>query len=275
MNCAWNELLSIIPQRFRQQLDQLGKTDGQELRLRLEQPPMLVRKSDIVFLQGIINTDDLNYVVNMACRYSPWTAATASDGYVTAPGGHRIGMCGETLMKDGVMAGLKVLHSLNIRIARDLQGITRGLAETQGNILIVGPPGSGKTTLLRDIIRSFAKRETVCVVDERGELFPTGFHRGQRMDVLLGCPKPIGLDRVLRTMSPNTIAIDEITAVEDAQALQHAAWCGVRLLASCHAANQEDLMRRSVYQPIMESKLFSTLVLMQPDKSFRVERMKL
>ena len=93
------------------------------------------------------------------------------------------------------------------------------------------------------------------------------------MDVLLGCSKAEGIDRVLRTMTPDTVAIDEITAQDDAQALLHAAWCGVRLLATAHAAHIEDLMRREVYKPLVEKGLFSTVVTMQPDKSYSIERM--
>lgn len=275
MNCAWKELLSILPPRLRQQTDIFGKDDGSELRLRLGRPPQMVRKRDSVRLEGNVTAEDLHYVVNMACGYSPWTAGSAANGYLTAPGGHRIGICGEALMKDGKMEGIREIHSLNIRIARDFPGIGQALCRECGPMLIIGCPGSGKTTLLRDLIRQLSSRETVSVVDERGELFPMGVQRGERMDVLLGCSKPEGIDRVLRTMTPDTIAIDEITAEADTRALIQAAWCGVRLLATAHAANLEDLRSREVYRPLVERKLFSTVVIMRPDKSYYVERMVL
>lgn len=275
MNCAWKELLALLPSKIRLQMDVKGRENALELRLRLQGKPMLVRRQDNIFMDGTVTQDDLNYVVNMACRYSPWTAATAASGYLTALGGHRIGMCGEALIKDGVMVGMKTLHSLNVRIARDISDVSGALCREPGNILVIGRPGSGKTTLLRDLIRQLSYRETVSVVDERGELFPIGFQRGERMDVLLGCGKSQGIDRVLRTMTPDTIAIDEVTAREDTEGLLQAAWCGVRLLASCHAMDRSDLLRRGVYRPIVESGLFSTLVVMQPDKSFRIERVNL
>lgn len=273
MNCAWKELLSILPSRLRQQMDMLGKEDGLELRMRLDRPPMMVRKKDTVLLEGKAALEDLNYVVNMACRYSPWTASSAAYAFLTAPGGHRIGMCGDALLKDGKMVGIQTLYSLNIRIARDFPGISSGLSRESGSILVIGRPGNGKTTLLRDLIRQLSFKETVSVVDERGELFPAGFQRGDRMDVLSGCCKPEGIDRVLRTMTPDTIAIDEITAEADTGALLQAAWCGVRLLATAHAANIEDLRRREVYRPLVEKKLFSTVVVMRQDKTYYAERM--
>lgn len=273
MYCAWKELLSILPARLRQQVDHLGKAGGQEVRLRINRPPQLIRKTDALFLEGVTNQDELNHVVNMACRYSPWTAASASDGYITAPGGHRIGIAGEVVMRNERMEGFKIIHSLNIRIARDFPGITKSLCCEKGSVLIIGRPGCGKTTLLRDLVRQLSYQETVSVVDERGELFPLGFDRGAQMDVLLGCGKPEGIDRMLRTMTPDTIAIDEITAQSDTEGLMRAAWCGVRLLATAHATCLEDLCSREVYRPLVESKLFHTVVVMQPDKSYRVERM--
>ena len=273
MNCAWKELLSILPPKLRHQTDVLGKDEGLELRLRLDKPPQLVRKKDTFRLEGKVAADDLHYVVNMACRYSPWTAGSASWGYITAPGGHRIGMCGEALVKDGKMEGIKTLHSLNIRIARDFPGIARALCGDDGSILVIGRPGSGKTTFLRDMIRQLSYKETVAVVDERGELFPAVFQWGDRMDVLSGCSKPEGIDRVLRTMTPDTIAIDEITAEADTGALLQAAWCGVRLLATAHAANLEDLNSREVYRPLLANRLFSTVIVMRLDKSYYAERM--
>ena len=223
MNCAWKELLSILPLRLRSQVDALGKERGLEIRLRLDKPPQLFRKGDSLCLNGNVDQDELNYVVNMACRYSPWTAASASNGYLTAPGGHRIGLCGEVVVKGSSISGFKSIHSLNIRIARDFPGIAKSLSGERGSMLIIGRPGCGKTTLLRDLIRQLSFRETIGVVDERGELFPIGFDRGGQLDVILGCSKPEGIECLLRTMTPDTIAIDEITAQADTNGLMCAA----------------------------------------------------
>lgn len=80
---------------------------------------------------------------------------------------------------------------------------------------------------------------------------------------------------VLRTMGPGCIAVDEITAQRDAQALVLAANCGVRLLATAHAASRSDFQRRPVYKMLAEEKIFGTLLLLRPDKSYKVERVTL
>ena len=275
MMCAWKELLAVLPPHFRQDVDNLGRETGQELRLRLGKPPWLVLPGKTVSFGKPVTADDLNFVVNTACRYSPWTAAGAASGYISAPGGHRIGLCGDAVMKDGIMDGMRSVRSVHIRIARDFPGIAAKLAPFGGNLLILGRPGSGKTTLLRDLIRQRSRLENIAVVDERGELFPPGLDTGQWVDILTGCGKPQGIDAVLRTMGPDTIAVDEITAAADCDALVQAGWCGVRLLATVHGASVQDLRSRRVYRPILESGLFDTLVILRPDKSFRTERMAL
>lgn len=277
MKCAWKELLSILPQNLRCCVDKLESESLQELRLRLHQPPELVLQRRRLRLDRLVSSEDLSFIVNTASRYSPWIAASSSAGFITAPGGHRIGLCGEAVMKEGNMTGFRTLRSVNIRVARDLPGISRDLCRLSGSVLIIGRPGCGKTTLLRDLIRQRSFRENVAVVDERGELFPeqAGFDIGQRTDVLTGCPKPQGIENLLRTMGPDTIAVDEITAEDDARALLHTLWCGVSLMATAHAASREDLLTRPVYAPIAKSGLVEHLIIMQPDKTWQRERMGL
>ncbi len=274
MTCAWQELLSLLPSWLRQEVDRQYKESLQEIRLRQGCPPQLIYGGKRTSLGRNVTLEDLKLAVNMACRYSPWTANGIASGYITAPGGHRLGLCGDAVILDERMQGIRNIRSLNIRVARDFPGIANGLTGILGNILILGKPGCGKTTLLRDLIRQLSRKETVGVVDTRGELFPTGtaFDAGQA-DVLTGCPMGQGLDAMIRTMSPDTVATDEITAEEDCRALKQAAFCGVRLLATAHAGSRLDFLHRPVYRPLVQLGLFDHLVIMQPDKSYRLERM--
>ena len=171
------------------------------------------------------------------------------------------------------MGGFRTVRSLNIRIARDFPGVAKSLMNIRGNLLLVGPPGSGKTTLLRDLIRLRSQTELIATVDARAELFPQGMAGSPRVDILTGCPKTKGIEILLRTMGPDTIAVDEITAPEDCDALVQAGWCGVNILATVHGFGQEDLRRRKVYKPIVDCGLFENLVILRRDKSFRTERM--
>ena len=271
MTCAWKELLAVLPVWMRKDAD-THKENLREIRLRINSPPQLVLAGRKLELERSVSREDLNYTVNVVSKYSPWAAATTARGYITGEGGHRIGICGDAVIRNGEMTGIGQVRSLCIRIARDFPGIASELEEIVGSILILGAPGWGKTTLLRDLIRQISCRETVCVVDERGELFPSELDSGRGLDVLTGCPKKTGIPMLLRTMGPDSIAVDEITEPEDVQALIQAANCGVRLLATAHASSINDFRNRTVYRPLLENNLFHTLVILNRNNTYTVER---
>lgn len=280
MRCAWQAYLNILPIWMRPQVDKLGKNSLRELRLRLGVQPELVKGEGSIFLDRAVTEADLTFCVNMASRYSPWSAATVSQGFITAPGGHRLGICGEAVVVDNKMNGIRYPGMICIRVARDFPGIAASLKNIMGSTLIIGRPGSGKTTLLRDLIRQKSSLDngSICVVDERQEVFPRTnnvfcFTTGMRTDVISGCSKQDGIMSVIRSMNPSCIAVDEITAAQDCNALIYAGWCGVDLIATAHAGTKQDLFTRPVYSPIIESGLFQNLVVLKQDQSWTVERM--
>ena len=272
MKCAWKALLDILPSRLRQETDPF-RDWANDIRLVLGSPPEIVAGEESHYLRGNVTADELHFVINAATRYSPWASATTSQGYITGPGGHRIGICGEAVIKDGRMEGIRRPTSLCIRVARDFPGLAEPLADLPGSILILGSPGWGKTTLLRDLIRQKRRKGCqVCVVDERGELFPEGIDLSLGISVLTGCPKAQGIELMLRTMGPQIIAVDEITARKDCEALQQAAWCGVNLIATAHAGSLRDFLHRSVYEPLVKQNLFDHLIILHPDRHWHLER---
>lgn len=276
MTCAWKELLAILPPWLAQEVDKFKGDCLQEIRLRQGQPPQLILKEHSLWLGRSVTAEDLSFCVNTASRYSPWAAQTTARGYLTAHGGHRIGLCGVAVVQNGTMTAIRTVRSLCIRVARDFPGIAEKYAGCTHSILIIGQPGSGKTTFLRDLLRQFSMYQTVAVADERCELFPDGlFARGRALDVLSGPPKAQALDALLRTMGPDTLAMDEITAEEDCKALLQAAWCGVRLVATAHAGSLHDLRSRALYQPLLSANLFDHFLVLRRDKTLHEERMTL
>ncbi len=320
MKTLHDQLRTILPQRIRPLLPEEEIGDLTEIRMRIGRPMQLTYLRRQSSVGEPITTEDLSFVVNTACRYSPWNARSIHQGYLTAPGGHRIGLCGETAgdgmrtvtslcirvakdlhgisgripVQDSILIlgapgsgkttllpagdGMRTVTSLCIRVAKDLHGIS-GRIPVQDSILILGAPGSGKTTLLRDYIRriSGSPMGSVCVVDERGEIFPFSggkmcFDPGNGTDVMTGRSKAEGIDCVIRAMGPKWIAVDEITRPADCDALVQALWCGVKVVATAHAASVRDLFSRPVYRPIVDSGVFSTAVVLHTDKSYHLER---
>lgn len=271
MVCAWKELVMLLPQWMQQDVDRLGKYKMQELRLRINSPPVLQCGDAILRLNRAVTRADLNHILNAASSYSPWAAASVSEGYLTAPGGHRLGLCGEAIIKNGVMTGIRELDSICLRVCRDIPGCGKAGDPGEASVLILGAPGWGKTTLLRDIARNLAEKKNVVVVDERRELFPAGYGRGMNMDVLLGCPKSEAMEIVLRTMGPQCIVVDEITSEKDCEALIHAAYCGVQILATAHASSRREFSKRPVYRQLLEHRIFQRLLILHPNQTFHTE----
>ncbi len=273
MNCAWEELLAVLPLWMRKYVDMQKSNSLREIRLRINSPPELVLCGKKLWLERDITKEDLDYTINAASRYSPWAAGSTANGYITTRGAHRIGLCGECVSHNGEITGIRNITSLCIRVSADYPGIAADLKHVSGSILIIGSPGWGKTTLLRDLIRQISRKENVCVVDERSELFPSESRKGESLDVLTGCDKKKGIPMLLRTMGPDSIAVDEITEPEDVHALLQAANCGVRLLATAHAASGADFRSRGVYKPLLENDVFDTLVVLKRNSSYTIERM--
>lgn len=282
MKCAWQAYLNLLPRWMRQEVDQYGNERIQELHMRIGLPPEICLGAETRKLQRVVTRDDISFIINVASEYSPWAAKTLAKGYLTAPGGHRIGVCGTATVVDGSMCGITQATSLCLRVAKDIEGISPKASDIKESLLIIGPPGSGKTTLLRDIVRTKSSTEpgNISVVDEREELFPlykgqACFSAGEHTDILSGCSKAEGILAVLRSMNPRWIAVDEITQQGDCDALLQAGWCGVNLIATAHAGSLQDFLTRPVYKPLVAYKLFSTVLILRMDKSWKMERIYL
>lgn len=274
MNASWASFLGVLPSWMRGDVNALGESSLRQLRLRLGEPPRLELADRVWRLDRQVTAGDLDYCVGAASNYSPWSVASVRQGFLTVPGGHRMGLCGETVLDNGRITGFRKINSICLRVARDIRGIAPPKSAEMGSVLILGAPGWGKTTLLREMCRVLSESAAVAVVDSREELFPRGFETGAGLDVLSGCEKEIGMEMVLRTMAPDYIAVDEITAEADARALVRAGGCGVKLLATAHGSTLEDLNRRPCYRVLLEAGVFQTVLLLNAHRTYRTERME-
>lgn len=291
VNQGLNDILPFLVSSIKallQKIDGEKLSDLQEIRLRSGQPLMIFNNNSDWFVS---ESGALTREIQEAYIVSPLEIAKCVEimsensiyafqdeiksGYLTLRGGHRVGISGKAVLFEGQIKNIKDFNSLNIRVARQVKGCGKHLLKyiTQNetdvyNTLIIGPPQCGKTTILRDITRLLSNSGIkVGVVDERSEIAACckGVPQndiGFRTDVLDGCPKPLGMEILLRSMSPNLIVTDEIGTRGDKDAILKVLNSGVKIITSAHGYNITELKMREELLQIIRSALFDRYIVL-------------
>ena len=270
----------LLPQPFRGSLmNSYGRgAMPEEVRLRVGQMATVLAAEKELELPACrpVTVRDVETVVELATGASVHTAADSMRrGFVTARGGIRIGICGSGVMSSsGGVECFRKLSSIAIRLPSEQKGcadsfmpqlLDGGLKST----IIISPPGGGKTTLIREMVRKLSNDGMrISLADERGEIAAVRdgvpqLDIGSRTDVMTGVGKAESAMMLLKTMSPQLIAMDEISAPEDITAMSSAANCGVLLLATAHADGLADFSERPLYKRLCREKIFQRAVIIK------------
>ena len=290
-----DSLLRIFPQKRRAFWQKTADNGGKicEIRLRVDRPVIVETSRGDYFLNNggewqehpygahLVTEAEIRELIAWLCQDSVYAYADEiRQGFLTVEGGHRIGLCGQAVLEnETVIRTLKNIAFINIRVAHEIRGAADGILPKlykKGkfqNTLIVSPPGFGKTTLLRDLIRQISDGNTygaglrVGVVDERSELAGSYLGRpqndlGMRTDVLDACPKAKGMQMLLRSMSPDVVAVDELGKKEDFKAVESVVHCGCKLFATAHGNSLEDILRQPFFQKLRELEVFERYIVL-------------
>lgn len=258
------EIFSLLPKRLetvlRSSFSDWAKL--QEIRIRQGEKMAVRYQGQLCFppnQEREVTAMECKEIVSQMSQYSLYAfEEEIRRGYLTIPGGHRIGVSGKAVMEQGEVKTLRHITCLNMRISHEVKGCADWLVPyiVSGrqihSTLIISPPGGGKTTLLRDLIRNISRQRNVSVVDERSEI--AGCYQGipQRdvgpcCDVIDGCPKVKGIEMMLRSMGPELIAVDEIGTKEDYHAMKQALVSGCALLATMHGDVMPDVVEKGMF----------------------------
>lgn len=285
-------VLRIFPVHIRERAGQaIRQLEAlEEIRVRIGQPIEFLGEEKAQYLsrgkEAVLTgeqpkaysatVEDMQEMVTFLSRYSPYAfSEEIKNGYITLEGGHRVGIAGQVRMEQGSVADICYIRFLDIRIAREQKGCAKELVTylRQGdsifNTLFVSAPGVGKSTFLRDSIRLLSDGGLrVSLVDERSEI--AACHMGSpqndvglRTDVLDRCSKPAGMRMMLRAMSPQVLAVDELGTGEDFEAVEQALNCGCKILGTIHAGNLEELSRKENLRTWVTGNVFERYVLLK------------
>lgn len=298
INKVEQQIFSVFPTTIRNLFSEISRDlliELEEIRFRLNRPLILItakehltitpkkQLSKILENGYIVTHQDMEKILHKISQSSIYAwEEEFRRGYITLKGGHRIGLTGKAVLDKGLIKTLKDISGLNFRIAKEIIGVADQIMpylitreQRIRHTLLVSPPRCGKTTLLRDIVRQLSTGipsigflgVNVGLVDERSEIAGTfqgvpQYNVGLRTDVLDGCPKAQGMVMLVRSMSPQVIATDEIGTYEDIQALEEVLNAGVSLITTVHGHNLQDLKQRPYLSKIVEQRLFSRIIIL-------------
>lgn len=276
------QLEQIFPVRIRESLEQEAWQRGlEEIRIRVGQPVEFIYDVGSKWKFHTMTLTDIAEMMNYISHYSLYAyKEEIRQGFITIEGGHRIGIAGGVTMEGGSITGLHHISFLNIRVAHEKQGCAKEIMpyiRHQGSIyntLLLSVPGAGKTTYLRDSVRMLSEGNgehpglKVCVVDERSEIAACHMgvpqnNLGPRTDVLDGCKKAEGMLLLLRSMSPQILAVDELGGEPDFFAVEQSVYSGSKVLGTVHAGNIRELSEKPYLRRWMDKEVFQRYVLIE------------
>ena len=191
-----------------------------------------------------------------------------SNGYITLPCGHRVGIAGEYFYSSQLKKYIiKSVSSLNIRISRNVSFFYNQediLKKKPVSSLVVGLPHSGKTSFLKLYANFLAENSyRVSVCDERKELSADNL----KCDVLCGIPKADAVHMATRTLNPQFIICDEIGLKQEAKEILSAVNTGVKFICSAHGGSLEQIKKRPSIKMLMDSAVFERYILLSQENS--------
>ena len=153
-----DNILKCFPEKLKREINMLSDNNKginylEEIRLRVNKNVILKLSNSEIILDYIINKEEILEVLSNICDNSIYTyQEQICNGFITIKGGHRVGLTGSTIIKDGKVVNITNISSLNFRIAKQVIDCSKKVLEfvinyddnLVYNTLIVSSPGVRK-----------------------------------------------------------------------------------------------------------------------------------
>lgn len=145
-----DEILNFFPKEMKQKIKQNLLENIEEIRIRTNKPIILKNgqaEKQIIFP---VTPNTVLQILQKICENSIYSYQNQiCNGFITLKGGHRVGITGNAVMKEGQVINLSYISSLNFRIARQVFNCSTQALNYMINpycndiytTLIVSPPG--------------------------------------------------------------------------------------------------------------------------------------
>ncbi|MBQ9782280.1 MAG: hypothetical protein IJW26_03750 [Clostridia bacterium] len=242
-----------------------------EIRIRVGKPISVKgfdgNKISTAYINEVVTFQSLENMILNLCNYSLYSAEESlKNGFITSNDGERVGVCGTCVLNGKSVVTVKDFTSLCIRLPRDVHGCSNAYFEkidSPKSCLVISKPFQGKTTFIRDLGRNYAKTHNVLFIDERDELSAGGsFNLGSNADVIRYSTKKFGFFSGVRSYNPDLIVCDEIMSKEDCDGVEFALLSGVKVIASAHSDNVENLLKKQDISEILKKGFFDDIILL-------------
>lgn len=161
------DYLKYLPTEIRRKIEEyiFNLKNLEEIRIRTNKPIILNFGTKEEIVEHLTTKNEIATILEKICNNSIYSyQEEICEGYITIPGGHRIGLVGNCIYENNTIKNIKEISSLNFRIAKQIKGISTNALKyvldlnknTIHNTVIISPPGAGKTTLIRDMVRQIS-----------------------------------------------------------------------------------------------------------------------
>lgn len=271
-------LKDILPDFIFNEIKKYNYEFLQEIHLRVNDKPVLLYNSKNILLDNfstkVITSSLLENIVLKIANNSIYTVQNQlKKGYLCLNNGVRIGISGNFSEEN---FNLKNIQGLNIRLPHQIFNCSKLIFDdlfyknTPLNTLIISPPGAGKTTIIRDILYQFNFIDeifNITIVDDRNEL--CAMYNGVstlktycHADIITNISKEQAILFSVKNLNPDIIVTDEITSPSDVLAIEKSINLGIKIIASIHATDLNDIITKKEFSSFIKNKHFDRYIIL-------------